>query len=127
MGTVTRELPDEVLVDRLRQKDTDAFAQLYDRHNRMAFGLAYRMLGEPSAAEDVVQEAFLSVWRQAESFRPEKSAARTWLLSIVHHRAIDRLRKAGSREVLGSALENMPDRADESENVEHQVGVSLDA
>lgn len=100
---------------------------LYDRHNRVAFGLAYRMLGDPSAAEDVVQEAFLSLWRQAESFQPDRAAARTWLLSIVHHRAIDRLRRASTREVPDVTADSTPDRIDESIDIEHQVGVSLDA
>jgi RNA polymerase sigma-70 factor (ECF subfamily) len=127
MGTVTAEPSDESLVERLRDRDTDAFATLYDRHSRMAFGLAYRMLADPSSAEDVVQEAFLSLWRQAETFKPERSAARTWLLSIVHHRAIDRLRRVAGRELSDGALEGMPERADESIDVEHEVGVSLEA
>jgi RNA polymerase sigma-70 factor (ECF subfamily) len=116
-----------MLVARLRERDTSAFAALYDRHSRMAFGLAYRMLEDPSAAEDVVQEAFLSLWRQAESFRPEKAAVRTWLLSIVHHRAVDRLRRGGSREVSEAILEGAPERADESINIEHEVGATLEA
>jgi RNA polymerase sigma-70 factor (ECF subfamily) len=127
MGTVAGDPSDEILVARLRDKDTEAFAALYDRHSRLAFSLAYRMLGEPSAAEDVVQEAFLSLWRQAETFKPDRSAARTWLLSIVHHRAIDRLRRVVSREVSDAALEGMPERADDSIDVEHEVGVSLEA
>jgi RNA polymerase sigma-70 factor (ECF subfamily) len=127
MGTVSGEPSDEILVARLRERDTDAFATLYDRHSRLAFGLAYRIVGEPSAAEDVVQEAFLSLWRQAESFKPERSAARTWLLSIVHHRAIDRIRRVSAREVSDAAFEGMPERADESTNVEHEVSVSMDA
>jgi RNA polymerase sigma-70 factor (ECF subfamily) len=127
MGTVIGEPSDDILVARLRERDTDAFAILYDRHNRLAFGLAYRIVGEASAAEDVVQEAFLSLWRQAETFRPERSAARTWLLSIVHHRAIDRIRRVGSRELSEGALEGLPERADESMNVEHEVTVSMEA
>ncbi len=127
MGTVGAEPSDEELVARLRERDTGAFTALYDRHNRVAFGLAYRMLGEPSAAEDVVQEAFLSVWRQADSFRPDRSAARTWLLSIVHHRAVDRLRRVASREVSDNTLQGVPERADESTDVEHEVGAQLEA
>ena len=89
-AAASEEPGDEALVAQLRDRDTEAFAILYDRHSRQAFGLAYRMLGDPAAAEDVVQEAFLSVWRRAESFQPGRSAVRTWLLSIVHHRAVDR-------------------------------------
>jgi RNA polymerase sigma-70 factor, ECF subfamily len=117
-------LSDEELVARLPDRDTTAFAALYDRHSRMAFGLAYRMLGEPSAAEDVVQEAFLSLWRQASTFRPERSGVRTWLLSIVHHRAVDRMRRAVSREV---SVEHEPERVDESTDVEHEVSTLLEA
>jgi RNA polymerase sigma-70 factor (ECF subfamily) len=127
MVTVREEPRDEELVARLRERDTGAFAILYDRHGRMAFGLAYRMLGDPSAAEDVVQEAFLSLWRQASTFRPERSAVRTWLLSIVHHRAVDRLRRRGSGEVSGAVLDSLPERADESVDVEQEVGASLEA
>jgi RNA polymerase sigma-70 factor (ECF subfamily) len=125
-GTVSKPLDDEALVVRLRDKDTEAFAALYDRHSRLAFGLAYRMLGEPSAAEDVVQDAFLSVWRQAGTFRPEKSAARTWILSIVHHRAVDHLRGAKGREVAGGAPDGTPERADDRVDVEHEAHLSLE-
>ena len=118
---------DEVLVARLLQRDAAAFAALYDRHSRMAFGLAYRMLNDPSAAEDVVQEAFLSLWRQAASFQPGRSSFRTWLLSIVHHRAIDRLRRAQHREVSDAALEGLPDRPDETIDIEHEVAASIES
>ncbi len=128
MTAATPEEPsDEVLLVQLRDRDTGAFAVLYDRHSRQAFGLACRMLGDPSAAEDVVQEAFLSVWRQAESYRPGRSAVRTWLLSIVHHRAVDRFRHVAAREVAGNVLEGMPERADESVDVEEQAYASMES
>jgi len=84
------------------------------------------MLGDSAAAEDVVQEAFLALWRQTESYQPGRSALRTWLLSIVHHRAVDRLRHVSAREVPDAVLEGMPERADESVNVEEQVRLSLE-
>ena len=127
MGTGMDGLGDELLVTRLLQRDAAAFAALYDRHSRMAFGLAYRMLKDPSAAEDVVQEAFLSLWRQAASFQAGKSSFRTWLLSIVHHRAIDRLRRAQNREVSDAALEGAPERPDATVNVEREVAASIEA
>ncbi|HVA91386.1 MAG TPA: sigma-70 family RNA polymerase sigma factor [Chloroflexota bacterium] len=127
-GTVGEEQSDEDLVARLRERDAGAFAALYDRYSRMAFGLAYRMLNDPTAAEDVAQEAFLSVWRQAETFHPERSAARTWILSIVHHRAVDRLRRgATTQEVSDASLEYAPDRVDESIDVEHEVSALMEA
>ena len=70
---------------------------LYDRYGGLAYSLAYRVLQDAAAAEDVVQEAFLSIWRRADSFRPERGSLRTWLCSIVHHRALDRLRGRAGR------------------------------
>ncbi len=127
-STVGDGVSDEDLVVRLRERDANAFTALYDRYCRMAFGLAYRMLTDPAAAEDVVQEAFLSVWRQADTFRPERSAARTWILSIVHHRAVDRLRRGTTtQEVSDAGLDYTPDRVDESINVEHEVRELMEA
>ena len=81
----------------VEEEDPVAFAGLYDRHSRAAYSLAYRMMGERQAAEDLAQEAFLEVWRAAASYRPEKGSVRTWLLSIVHNRGIDQLRSTASR------------------------------
>lgn len=88
---------DEALLAAIRRRDERGIALLYDRYGRLAFGLAYRVLGERGAAEDVVQDAFLSAWRRAESFETARGSVRTWLLSIVHHRAIDRLRGRAGR------------------------------
>src|SRR5690348_18257109 len=66
---------------------------LYAEHRGAAFALAYRMLGERGMAEDVVQEAFLNIWRQGVTYDTARGTARTWLLTIVHHRAIDLLRR----------------------------------
>ncbi len=88
---------DDALLDAIRARDERAIAALYDRYGRLAFGLAYRVVGERNAAEDVVQEAFLSVWRRAASFETTRGSVRTWVLSIVHHRAIDRLRGTAGR------------------------------
>ena len=70
----------------------EAFAALYDRHGRAAYSLAYRMMGEKQEAEDVVQEAFIKVWRSAGGYRAERGSVRTWILSIVHNRSIDQIR-----------------------------------
>jgi RNA polymerase sigma-70 factor (ECF subfamily) len=77
--------------------DAEAFAALYDRHSRAAFSLAYRMMGERQAAEDLTQEAFIKVWRGAASYRLGRGSVRTWILSIVHNRGIDQLRSRASR------------------------------
>ena len=77
--------------------NTQAFAALYDRHSRAAYSLAYRMMGERQAAEDLVQEAFLKVWRATGSYRVERASVRTWILSILNNRGIDELRSSASR------------------------------
>jgi RNA polymerase sigma-70 factor (ECF subfamily) len=77
--------------------DKEALGMLYDRHSRSAYSLAYRMMGEHQAAEDLVQEAFLKVWRAAGSYRAERASVRTWILSVVHNRGIDELRSIASR------------------------------
>jgi RNA polymerase sigma-70 factor (ECF subfamily) len=87
---------DESLIAAAAQADLGALEQLYERYGRVAFSLAYRIVGDRGAAEDVVQDAFLSVWRQAKSYRKERGSPRTWLMSIVHHRSIDRLRASAS-------------------------------
>jgi RNA polymerase sigma-70 factor (ECF subfamily) len=127
MGALSEQLSDEALIARLRDRDTVAFATLYDRHSRMAFGLAYRMIGDAPAAEDVVQDAFLALWRQAATFQADKAAARSWLLSIVHHRAVDYLRRAGPREISGTMLEGALEQADDRIDVEREVSASLAA
>ncbi|MFN8123600.1 MAG: sigma-70 family RNA polymerase sigma factor [Thermoleophilia bacterium] len=89
-------LADEDLVARVATGDAGAFEVVYDRHARVAFSLAFRLLGDRAAAEDLVQDAFLSVWRGADRFSPALGSVRTWVLSIVHHRGIDRLRSSAA-------------------------------
>ena len=98
---------DEELLAAVGRREEAAVAALYDRYGRLAFSLAYRILGDQGAAEDVVQDAFLSVWRRAASFQPGRGSVRTWLLSIVHHRAIDRLRGTPGRARRDTALEEV--------------------
>src|SRR5258708_35907447 len=76
----------------LRQGEATAIGRVYARYGRLAYGLALRVLNDRTAAEDVVQEAFLGVWRNAGSFDTSRGTVRNWLLSIVHNRAIDRVR-----------------------------------
>ena len=90
-------LADEDLISLVEAKDAQAFATLYDRHSRAAFSLAYRMMGERQAAEDLTQESILKLWRGAASYRSERGSVRTWILSIVHNRGIDQLRSMASR------------------------------
>lgn len=80
---------DENLIQAFRQQNIAALEEFYDRHHRTALAVAYRVLGDEGVAEDVVQEAFLALWRQADRYQAAKGAARSWFLSIVRHRAID--------------------------------------
>jgi RNA polymerase sigma-70 factor (ECF subfamily) len=89
-------LGDEDLMALVAAGDPAAFATLYDRHGTVAYSLAHRMCGRRQAAEDVVQEAFLSAWRRSSSYDPARGSLRTWLLGIVHHRAVDSLRRTGN-------------------------------
>ena len=88
---------DSDLIQRVGHEDDAALMALYDRHRRQAFGLAFRILGDAATAEEVVQDAFLALWRNANSFDTSRGGVRTWLLTIVHNRSIDRIRAARSR------------------------------
>ena len=90
-------LADEDLMSLLGGGDAEAFAALYDRHGRSAYSLAYRMMGERQSAEDLVQDAFLKVWRNSGSYRANRGSVRTWVLTIVHNRGVDQLRSSASR------------------------------
>lgn len=110
---MSADTPDDTLVDSLVQRDLSALSSLYDRYGRVSYTLAYRILGEPEAAEDVVQDAFLSAWRGAGTFRRERGNVRSWLLSIVHHRAVDLLRRRTAfRPAPLEAADNMPSELD---------------
>ncbi|HWC08564.1 MAG TPA: sigma-70 family RNA polymerase sigma factor [Solirubrobacterales bacterium] len=98
--TIRREkaerLADEELMPLIGEKDPEAFEVFYDRHGGVAYSLAYRIVGERAAAEDVTQEAFISLWRSGARFDSTRGSVRSWMLSIVRNRAIDQLRsKAG--------------------------------
>ena len=95
--------------------DAQAFAALYDRHSRAAYSLAYRMMGEKQAAEDLAQDAFLKVWRSAAGYRAERGSVRTWILSIVHNRGIDQLRSMASRRRTQEKVEAEAPRSQPSE------------
>src|SRR5437660_596363 len=82
-----------VLFERLRARDPLGIERLYDAYGRRAFGLAYQLVGERGAAEDIVQEAFLSLWQHSERLQPGRGHLLSLLLTIVHHKAIDRLRR----------------------------------
>jgi RNA polymerase sigma factor (sigma-70 family) len=109
-------LSDEALVALVARSDEGALGELYDRYGQVAFALARRILRDTALAEDAVQEAFLAAWRTAERFVPERALARTWLLTIVHRRAVDLVRREERRrtEPIGDALEETVGDAAES-------------
>lgn len=88
---------DEDLLEGIRRRDVGALEQLYDRYRSHAFALAYRIAGNREAAEEVLQDAFMSVWKQGATYQERLGKVRPWLLSIVHHRAIDYVRSPSAR------------------------------
>jgi RNA polymerase sigma-70 factor, ECF subfamily len=92
-----RGLADEELMDLVDGGETRAFEVVFDRHASAAYSLAYRMCGRRPLAEDIVQEAFLSLWRSGTSYDRARGSVRSWVLSAVHNRAVDQLRRAGAK------------------------------
>lgn len=92
-----QRLADEDLMPLMARKDAAAFEVYYDRHGGAAYSLAHRIVGDPQAAEDVTQEAFLSIWRSRARYDPTRGSVRAWTLGIVRNRAIDALRREGGR------------------------------
>jgi len=105
-------LPDEALLALIARGDDDALADLYDRFGGVAYRLAYRILRDQVLAQDAVQEAFLGAWRTATSFDPARGKASTWLLTLVHRRAVDLVRREDRRR--GDLLDPPPPAAVES-------------
>ena len=112
-------LSDEALVALVARDDEDALAELYDRMSRIAYGLALRVLRDERHAEDAVQEAFLQVWRSAASFRAERAKASTWILTLVHRRAVDLVRREQRRQA--DPLTDESDTAQAPEQTEEAV------
>jgi RNA polymerase sigma factor (sigma-70 family) len=99
-------LSDEALVALVARGDEAALGELYERVGRVAYGLAFRVLRDDRLAEDAVQEGFLAVWRTAAAFRAERAKASTWILTLVHRRAVDLVRREERRRA-----EPLPDDA----------------
>jgi RNA polymerase sigma-70 factor, ECF subfamily len=86
------------LLERVATGDASALEQLYERYVRQCFGLALRMLGEPALCEEVIQEVFLKIWTRPDRYSAQKGKFASWLLSVVHHRCIDELRRSSRTE-----------------------------
>jgi RNA polymerase sigma-70 factor (ECF subfamily) len=111
------------LIQQVAHQDRDAFSQLYDRFSTLVFTLAMRMLKVRSDAEDLLQEVFVQVWRQAQGYNPERGSPEAWIINIARSRAIDKIRSIRRMEksfILTDDLE----RAESSENVESSAAES---
>jgi len=97
------ELSDEALLDAIAGGAAWAMESLYQRYSRILYSLAYRMIADHQVAEDLLQDAFIAVWKRSTSYSPQLGAARSWLISILHHRAIDYLRKVRRRSNIQEA------------------------
>jgi len=114
-------LADEELMQLVPQGRAEAFEVIFERHSGPAFSLAYRMCGQRGVAEDVVQEAFLALWRSGARYDRTRGSVRTWLLGIVHHRAIDILRRGSTQERRRSSDEGLEERLEAPERTDVEV------
>src|SRR3954468_13517599 len=113
-----RPFADEDLVPLMARGEARAFEVLYERHGSVAYSLAYRMVGTRGVAEDVVQEAFLSLWRSGARYDRSRGSVRTWVLGIVHHRAIDALRRHTVHDKRRSSDEGIEERFEARERTD---------
>jgi RNA polymerase sigma-70 factor, ECF subfamily len=121
MAQDIRDLADEEVMPLVQAGDPRAFELLYDRHGGAAFSLAYRMVGRQSLAEDVVQEAFLSIWRSRMRYDHTRGSVRTWVLGIVHNRGIDALRRSTVHDRRRETLDGVEERYEARERTEVEV------
>lgn len=103
---------DDELMRAIARQDSRALVALYDRYGRLAFGLAYRIVNDGPLGEEIVQDAFMQVWRRAATYKTNQGGnARAWLLTIVHHRAIDMVRRPGGNRPPDVPLDDASDLA----------------
>jgi RNA polymerase sigma-70 factor, ECF subfamily len=114
-------LADEEVMQLVQRGDPRAFELLYDRHGGAAYSLAYRIVGRQGAAEDVVQEALLSIWRSRLRYDQTRGSVRTWILGIVHNRAVDGLRRSSVHDRRRATLEVVDERFEARERTDVEV------
>ena len=116
-----RSLADEELMQLVHDGDVRAFEVVFDRHASAAFSLAYRMCGRRATAEDIVQDAFLSLWRSGSGYDPRRGSVRSWVLSVVHNRAVDAMRRLGAKAGLDVPDEGIAERLRAAETTDGEV------
>jgi RNA polymerase sigma-70 factor, ECF subfamily len=116
-----RKLADEELMEKVAANDADAFEVVLERHADAAFSLAYRICGRRSLAEDIAQEAFLSVWRSGARYDRARGSVRTWTLGIVHNRAVDALRRSGVHDRRRASDEGIEETLEAPERTDAQA------
>jgi RNA polymerase sigma-70 factor (ECF subfamily) len=116
-----RDLADEDLMQLVQRAEASAFEVVYDRHSGAAFSLAYRMCGARQLAEEVVQEAFLSIWRSGARYDRHRGSVRTWILGITHHRAIDALRRGVVQDRHRASDEGIEERFEATDRTDVEV------
>ena len=114
-------LADEDLMQRVAEGDNAAFSVIYDRHSSAAYALAYRIAGRRNVAEDVMQEAFLSLWRSGARFDSSRGSVRTFILGIVHNRAIDGVRRSTVHDSRRASDEGIEERFAARDRTEAEV------
>jgi len=125
VATVTDDV-DRAALERMVGGELDALDHLYERYKTMAYSIAYRITNDATLAEDVVQDAFLGVWRNAARYVEGRGSVKTWLLSIVHHRAIDAVRRRRATVDLPER-DDAPPTALRLPDVWAEVAANLDA
>jgi RNA polymerase sigma-70 factor (ECF subfamily) len=120
-STRIAELADEDLMALVRERDARAFEVIFDRHSGPAFSLAYRMCGRRSVAEDIVQDSFLSLWRSGARYDSARGSVRSWILSVVHNRAIDSFRREAAKDQYNVADDSFAERLEADELTELEV------
>jgi RNA polymerase sigma-70 factor (ECF subfamily) len=118
---------DRAALERMARGDHEALAELYDRHGRLVFSLALRILRDQSDAEDIVQDVFAQAWRQAARYEAGRGNAIAWLLNLTRSRAIDRLRGRRARPDTAAADATSLDLPDLSQPVDQQLALSNQA
>ncbi|MBN1530092.1 MAG: sigma-70 family RNA polymerase sigma factor [Thermoleophilaceae bacterium] len=118
MASDIRNLADEEVMQLVQGGNPRAFELLYDRHGGAAFSLAYRMVGNRVTAEDITQEAFLSIWRSRTRYDQARGSVRTWVLGIVHNRAIDALRRGMVHDRRRETLDGVEERHEARERTD---------